>query len=403
MARKRKKSKSKSKKRKQRASAPEADASESTDVEASSAADAEDPPAPDPGEGLEEAIDLDADLDGQSVEDLLAEASALAGGEEPADETASLEGGDRGPDDPPDSAEPENAKPDREASEEADDIDLVVLDEEPTDDDPPLRPDGTSDEESITTISLDDDLDEDAADLIAQAIALSDEELPAVRDDEVASASPDAGDEGSALHLPADQAGTPGQPPVMTRDALDALRELRTQGVGPGDAELVLDLGEGGTPEDRDRLLQAALAHVEMQDAVYRVPTAVVRPRRLGAAATAAVLVVALWVAFAPPSILVPPEPPTPTEAELLDGVRATLWLHMQQVESFRVEAGRLPRDISELADPHPGIQYVRSSNRLYQLVMRTADGRTVMYDSGSPAADFDGMATRFGLDTGGS
>lgn len=392
MARKRKKSKSKSKKRKQRAASPEAEASDSSDNEASgsetSGADLDESLAAVDLDGEVDldaevaAIDLDADLDGSSVEDLLAAASALA--DDPTDAEGTVEPDETevltSLDDDHDHEPFESATAEDRAGEGSVDV---------------------AEEETVTTISLDDDVDEDTDDLIAQALALSGEGTEP--EGTTAAAPADEVEEAPELSLPADPPGPGPQTPVMTRDALNALRELRTAGVGPGEAELVLDLGEGGTPEDRDRLLQAALAHVEMQDAVYRVPTTTTRPRRFGAAATAVVLVAALWVAVAPPSILVPPSPATPTEADLLDGVHSMLWLHMQQVESFRVESGRLPRDISELSDPQPGVQYVRSSNRLYQLVMRAADGRAIMYDSGSPAPVFDGLAERFRLADGGS
>ena len=154
--------------------------------------------------------------------------------------------------------------------------------------------------------------------------------------------------------------------------------------------ELVLDLGDATTAEERDRLLAAALAHAEMQEAIYRVPTEERRSRRIKSTIAAGIFLIAALMAVNPPGLLVPEPPPLLAEEDRGLGTLVALTLQAQQVEAFRVANGRLPRSIAELEGGIPGIRFVRSSNRLYQLIAYTPDGEPVVYDSGSPGPDFE-------------
>lgn len=293
---------------------------------------------------------------------------------------------------------------------------------------PPVDDVPSVDDEEITTISIDDGGDEDVEALIAQALELGDDseagglpaEVEAPPMDSDASAGTETTPEGETtpeveeITEPETAPEAPTKPetvadteadaavthratqPTLTPAAAAALRALRTEGMGQRAAEVILDLGDEGTPEERDRVLQAALAHVEMQDAVYRVPTTTGRNRRIGAALTTLVLAAALWVAIAPPRLLVPPAPPTITAVDRRDGVHAALWLQAQQVEAFRVENGRLPRSLEEVRGGFPDLRYVRSTTRQYQLVAHDPDGRAIMYDSASPNPVFETVAARF-------
>ena len=168
------------------------------------------------------------------------------------------------------------------------------------------------------------------------------------------------------------------------------------------------DLGDDGapldfesTPEHRARLLAATVAHAEMQEARYRVPTERRQASRLKGVAALMVFVLAGSLAIAPPDIVVPDAPVEPTSTEMRRGVVAALALQAQQIEAFRTREGRIPREMTELAVILPGIRYVWSSNRLYQLVAYGPDGEAVIYDSASPAEAFRSVTALWEEDLG--
>ena len=181
--------------------------------------------------------------------------------------------------------------------------------------------------------------------------------------------------------------------PSLSRDAVAALTEMQAQGLIELPNDLVFDLGEATTDDERDRLLAAALAHVEMQEARFRVPTAVGRKRSWKGTAATGLVMLALLVAVAPPAILVPDPPAQLTESDLTYGVIVALILQAQQVDAFRAREQRLPGSLEDVGTVLPDIRYVKSSNRLYQLVAYTSDGIAVVYDSASPAAIFERVA----------
>ncbi len=194
---------------------------------------------------------------------------------------------------------------------------------------------------------------------------------------------------------PAEDEGEPDgdDRPLIGTEAFFALSEIHAEGLASLPNELVLDLGEATTPEQRERLLQAALVHAEMQEAVYRIPTPERRSRRIKSGIAAAILLLAAFVAVRPPGILVPPPPPTLSEAERDHGLRVALLLQAQEVEAFRVTNGRLPASTAELDVRWPGIRLLRSNNRLYQLVVYGPDEEPVVYDSAAPEPEFETLA----------
>lgn len=179
----------------------------------------------------------------------------------------------------------------------------------------------------------------------------------------------------------------------MTHDAIAALRELKAEGLIELSDDLVIDLGEARTDDQRDRLLVAALAHVEMQEARYRVPSDA-RPRRRWKGTAASVLVtLAALVAVAPPAIVIPEPPAQLTDSDRAYGVLVALLVQAQQVDAFRVREQRLPDSLDEISAVLHDIRFVKSSNRIYQLVAYTTDGIAVVYDSSAPAAIFQRIA----------
>ncbi len=172
-------------------------------------------------------------------------------------------------------------------------------------------------------------------------------------------------------------------------DALAAIKQLRKEGLASHSVDDVLDLGESVTSKDGDRIVAAALAYSAMQEATYRVPVTIRRVRRWKGMAASVIFLVALIVAASPPGFVVPDPPARLTEADRLYGVRVALILQSQQVEAFRAREQRLPDSLDEVAARFPGVRFVKSGNRLYQLVAHTAAGEAIVYDSAAPAREF--------------
>lgn len=155
-------------------------------------------------------------------------------------------------------------------------------------------------------------------------------------------------------------------------------------------------LGEVSTPEDRERLLQATLAHAAMQEAVYRVPLDTGQAHRWKGAIASTIFFIAFVVGLSPPGILVPDAPAQLTVADHLYGIRVTLLLQAQQIEAFRTREHRLPDSLADVAATFPGVRFVKSGNRLYQLIAYTPDGVAVVYDSSTPAPEFEAILQVF-------
>ena len=159
------------------------------------------------------------------------------------------------------------------------------------------------------------------------------------------------------------------------------------------DLQEAVDLGEVSAPEMRDRLLAQTLAHAEMKDVRYRVPYSDSRNIDRWKAGVASLLfLAALWAAFAPPQ-WARPEPPARIDgAQHLVDIRHALLLQAQQVDAYRVRWQRLPDALDELPGQLPGVRYVRSGNRAFQLIAYTTDGGAIIYDSSDPAPEFEGL-----------
>lgn len=375
-----------------------------------------------------DVIDVDTDLDGESIEDLLA---AVSGGDVSADV----------PDEDVDEVDDERAVDDPVVTDDvvtAADIDLgadepqwLDVPDEPA---PLLSSTLTDAADEVVEISLDDDVDEDRERLIAETLAFVGESGDTDAATSVAGSAgagspetddgPDEGDdspvadhgmdsspgegnpapEGDDLLLSGEYTLPPPTteaPPRLTQDALLALRGIQTEGIASLPPEVIVDLGDPDSPADRDRLLQMALAQAEMQDAIYRVPGAESQPRNAKPYIIGTILLVAALLVVVPPGFLTPPPPPTITAGDRLRGHQVTLLLQAQQIEAFRSTSGRLPSSLAEVERPLPGVQYVQSNNRLYQLVLRTED-RTLIYDSSSPDPVFEALADRWVTTRGG-
>jgi len=145
------------------------------------------------------------------------------------------------------------------------------------------------------------------------------------------------------------------------------------------------------SPEDRDRLLAEAMAHAEVQDAQYRQPLPeTVRTGQWKTPLAMVVLILAAYIAIAPPWWLADWPPPQVPNAELERGVVAALSIQAEQIHVFRERTGRLPSDLSEVPASLPGIRYVRSNNRVFQLVGARPNGEALVYDAARPSPEFE-------------
>jgi hypothetical protein len=151
-----------------------------------------------------------------------------------------------------------------------------------------------------------------------------------------------------------------------------------------------IERGPISTPAVRDRLLAEALAHAEHKDAGYRVPYDDQRPARLWKGLLiVACLVIAGTVAIFPPAVVRPDPPASLGSADELRSLRIALLLQAHQVEAYRIQARQLPASLSVLPSRLPGIVYVRSGNRAYQLIAYESDGTAMVYDSANPTPPF--------------
>ena len=144
------------------------------------------------------------------------------------------------------------------------------------------------------------------------------------------------------------------------------------------------------SPEDRERLLAAALAHAEHQEAVYRTPSADAEPvGRWKASLSVVLLILAAFVGLAPPGWLSTP-PPQVSDVQHENGERTALRVLALQVEVFRYRNGRLPDALDELPRSLPSVRYVRSNNRVFQLVTAGPNGEAIIFDSARPDSTHD-------------
>ena len=154
------------------------------------------------------------------------------------------------------------------------------------------------------------------------------------------------------------------------------------------------DRPDTSTPGERERLVAEALAHSEEREAVYRRPLVDGRVWWKGALA-ALLLVLAGGLAVAPPTWLGATAPVVLPAATRERGARLALYLQARRVEAFRLTEGRLPVDLEETGGAIPGVRYVRSSDRVYQLVAVGPDGTAVLWDSARPAPDLEAEGAR--------
>ena len=145
------------------------------------------------------------------------------------------------------------------------------------------------------------------------------------------------------------------------------------------------------SPEERDRLLAEALLHTDTLDAFYKQPLGDgVRQGRWKGLLALILLTLAGYVGLAPPTWVEGRPVPQVSTTDRERGAIAGLQLQARQIEVFRARHGRLPISLDELPVRLPGIRFVRSNSRVYQLVAAGPDGRAIVYDSALPDPQFE-------------
>ncbi len=151
---------------------------------------------------------------------------------------------------------------------------------------------------------------------------------------------------------------------------------------------------ETSPEEEREHLLAEALAHANAQEEAFRRP--MLEAERTGRWKTPLSILIFLfagYVAVSPPSWVVPAAAPILDRGTLERGARAALYLQAREIEAYRVLRGRLPVSLDELPARVSGVRFIRSDNRVFQLVGRRPDGSSLVYDSAHPAPDFASVA----------
>jgi hypothetical protein len=289
-----------------------------------------------------------------------------------------------------------------------DDVDVVVLDEpeeiaEQVDDIDAVLDELEESDDVASLIALTATEPGEGGDLGEALVETLDDDLPIevldenesieVLDDDPPEAAPEA---------PTVAAGatTTTEAPSPSADTLAAAAAPEVDATNDQDLDDAIDLGPVSTPELRDRLLAQALAHSELQDARYRVPLAGARSRGRWKGALASLLVLVAAVTMVVPPAWVRPAPPAQLDAvgHILS-IRTALLLQAQQVDAYRVRFQRIPDSLEELPDRLPGVRFVKSGNRAYQLIGYGPDGNSIIYDSTSPDPDFEQLSTGFAVE----
>jgi len=250
-------------------------------------------------------------------------------------------------------------------------------------------------EDEPLAIDLDEDLDADGDGaggddavrrLIAEALAGGGDAAP--------------GTDGEDLPvIDLDDEPPPEQPRAQQPGVEEPTPQARPPAPEATPVEVSVDLGPVSSPAMRDRLLAEALAHAEHKEARYRVPyDDRDRTRAWKSLIIVTSLAMAGVLATFPPAWVRPAPPAMLTAAEQQRSLRTALLLQAQQIDAYRIEHLALPPSLDTLPARLPGLRYVRTGNRAYQLMAYEDDGRAVVYDSADPIAPFDAIATTWVL-----
>lgn len=107
--------------------------------------------------------------------------------------------------------------------------------------------------------------------------------------------------------------------------------------------------------------------------------------------------VLAVYLLLAPPAWVTvnPVAPPDP--AIQLDGISTALYMQAQQIQQYRIDNGRLPASLADVASVGPtveGVEYVRNGTEHFQLVATVGD-QAVVYDSAGDNSEIEAAVRR--------
>jgi hypothetical protein len=266
---------------------------------------------------------------------------------------------------------------------------------------------GEKTEDALDVFDLDEDARVDAEAVEAEKVEADSEEEAIEAEAEAVDAEAVAA-EAEKVEAEAEEVEAEAEAEDVRAEAVEAARptahaEPSATAAQTAEADDALDLGPTSTPEARARLLAEALAHADMQEARYRVPTESRRLGRIKGGIALAIFLLAGILVLAPPRFVSPEAPVGVADADRVSGVITALLLQAEQVDAFRVRERRLPLSLDELGVAVPGVRYVRSSNRLYQLIAYAPTGRAVVYDSAAPAPAFGEAEVAWRGEGGGS
>jgi hypothetical protein len=186
-----------------------------------------------------------------------------------------------------------------------------------------------------------------------------------------------------------DELEDPDEPPVHD---LDDPAEPVGDGAPSSRARRVSDVAE------RERLVARTVADATARDTRYQGMRWQARPAvRWWKWGIAALLVVgALLALAAPPTRVAGPPLPSLSPEDRTAGLQAALVLLAGHIEAYRARTGRLPQTLEEVGGSFPGVRYVRSNNRVFQLVAVRDDGSVRVWDSADPSPERERLARRW-------
>jgi len=146
--------------------------------------------------------------------------------------------------------------------------------------------------------------------------------------------------------------------------------------------------------EDRQRLLAEALAHADMQDTQYRQPLPeTVRTGQWKSMLALILLALAGYLAQFPPTWLAGPGLPRVADTDRVAGAVAALTLQAEQIRVYQHRNGSLPSSLEVMPNYVSGLRYVRSNNRVFQLIAPRPGGGVLIYDAARPDDRFKSAA----------
>jgi hypothetical protein len=101
------------------------------------------------------------------------------------------------------------------------------------------------------------------------------------------------------------------------------------------------------------------------------------------------------YLAQLPPSWLAGPGLPRVADTNRGAGAVAALTLQAEQIRVYQLRNGSLPATLEVMPAYHSGLRYVRSNNRVFQLLAPRPGGGVILYDAARPQERFKAAAAK--------